>query len=571
MKKILYIPILLIIVISSCNKFFDVEPENVLTDEKAHRNKYDADAIVKGIYGKLLYLAPQYVILNELRADLMDITENADQYLRDINYHDVKPGNPYTSSKLFYSLINDCNDALYNFTKMYNELKINRNVYVQHFSNIGALRSWLYLQLAIHYGKVPYITFPVTNVSDLNKLDSLNVPVLPLDVMIDTLINFVEKLPYKDLYTLSSMTLYIDGYNPRLMYIDKDFLLGDLYLWKGNYTKAATCYKRIMERSTNVNIYDSYKIPYAGDPYNLDKYNSGYVRYYSQDVNSVLNHWPLMFSEFQTTNYYGEWIWVLYFDDIYPPQNLFLDYFSNVAGSYVFKPSKVAIDNWNSQIQQNNFPGDFRGEGGSYQVIYGKPVITKYIANYSSDNPFDRSGKWFLKRAGELHIRFAEAANRDGKHKLAYALINYGIRYTFDDNSTEQNRIDKTNLQRTLDPPPYDFDGRMTSGTQLPLNYRGTYHRNNGIRNRVYMRRLDVPSNVDSLMFLEDKIIDEAALELAYEGQRWGDLLRIAMRRNDPSFLAEKIYQKLLKSGYAKADEVREKLMNKNNWFLPLK
>lgn len=566
MKKLLYISIIILIVFYSCDKFFDVEPETVLTEEKAHRNKYDADAIVKGIYGKLLYLAPQYVILNELRADLMDITENADHYLREVNFHNVKPGNPYTNPKLFFSLINDCNDALYSFNKMYKELKINRDVYIQHYSNIGALRSWLYLQLAIHYGKVPYITFPITNVSDLSKIDSINVPVLSLDVMIDTLINFVEKLPYKDLYTLSSMTLYIDGYNPRLMYIDKDFLLGDLYLWKGYYTKAAACYKKIMERNTNVNIYDSYKIPYAGDPYNLDKYNSGYVRYFYQDVNSALNHWPWMFSEFQTTNYYGEWIWVLYFDDVYPPQNLFLEYFSNIAGNYVFKPSEVAIENWNEQIQSNGFPGDFRGEGGSYQIINGQKVITKYIANYSKDNPFDKSGKWFLKRAGELHIRFAEAANRDGKYKLAYSLINNGIRSNYDGPGD-----DKTNLQRTLDPPPYDFDARMTTGTQLPLNYRGLYHRNTGIRGRVYLRNFQVPNGEDSLIYIENKIIEEASLELAYEGQRWGDLVRIALRRNDPSFLADKIYQKLLKSGYPGAAEVREKLLNKENWFLPLK
>ena len=40
-------------------------------------------------------------------------------------------------------------------------------------------------------------------------------------------------------------------------------------------------------------------------------------------------------------------------------------------------------------------------------------------------------------------------------------------------------------------------------------------------------------------------IINEDALELAYEGERWPDLLRIAIRRNDPSFIADKIYDKL--------------------------
>jgi hypothetical protein len=70
---------------------------------------------------------------------------------------------------------------------------------------------------------------------------------------------------------------------------------------------------------------------------------------------------------------------------------------------------------------------------------------------------------------------------------------------------------------------------------------------------------------------MENAIIDEAGLELAYEGQRWGDLERIALRRNDPSFLANKIYQKLLRDGNPNASTVQAKLMNPANWYLPFK
>ena len=37
-------------------------------------------------------------------------------------------------------------------------------------------------------------------------------------------------------------------------------------------------------------------------------------------------------------------------------------------------------------------------------------------------------------------------------------------------------------------------------------------------------------------------LMDEGALELAFEGQRFSDLMRVALRRNDPSYLAEKVY-----------------------------
>ena len=71
---------------------------------------------------------------------------------------------------------------------------------------------------------------------------------------------------------------------------------------------------------------------------------------------------------------------------------------------------------------------------------------------------------------------------------------------------------------------------------------------------------------------IEDMIITEDALELAFEGERWPDLLRVAIRRNDPSFIADKIYNKLLKSGLSAgaASQARAKLLSKN-WFLPFK
>ncbi|HRN49200.1 MAG TPA: hypothetical protein PKW69_14300, partial [Niabella sp.] len=76
--------------------------------------------------------------------------------------------------------------------------------------------------------------------------------------------------------------------------------------------------------------------------------------------------------------------------------------------------------------------------------------------------------------------------------------------------------------------------------------------------------------DVDPIV-LEDKIIEEASAELAFEGERWSDLTRIARRRNDNAFLADKVYEKLLKAGNPKASAVRAKLMNRENWYLPFK
>jgi hypothetical protein len=71
-------------------------------------------------------------------------------------------------------------------------------------------------------------------------------------------------------------------------------------------------------------------------------------------------------------------------------------------------------------------------------------------------------------------------------------------------------------------------------------------------------------SKQDSILYVEDKIVEELALETAFEGSRFQDLMRIAMRRNDPAFLANKIAAK--HTGNVEA--IRSKLMDQNNWYL---
>lgn len=553
-------------VFTACEDFLDVKPRNVVPVENYYRNVYDADAAVRGIYGKLVNLADKYVVLNELRADLMDVTNNADHYLREINLHEATTENPYANPQQFFSLINDCNDALLNFNIMLKNLKISKEAYNQRYSDIATVRSWLYLQMVIQYGNVPYITVPIDRVEDLQMLKDSIFPVLTIEEMVDSLVSCMEKLPYHGLYTDETMNTTIEGFNTKIMFIDKEYFLGELYLWQGDYLNSATQFKRVMERNTGQTNFMSYKI--SGDFYTNDYYNSRYVRYYENDINSIVNNWPKMFTDLQNYNYYCEWIWVMYYSGNYAPENPFINLFNINGGSYLLKPSQLAIENWNNQIQKNGFSGDLRGQNSSYIMDGEQPVITKYTASYKpATAQFDRSGKWFLWRAASLHLRFSEAANRDGHSKVAYALLNYGINTTY----AKPLATDFFSQNQTLLPFPYDFDGRQTSITQNPPSVRGLYYRNLGIRGRIFSQAIVYPGGVDSMLYTEDKILDESALEVAFEGERWGDLVRVAIRRNDPSILADRIYNKLKLAGYPEAEAVRSKLMVRENWFIPIK
>lgn len=552
--------------LGSCTKVFDVEPKDAVDQSQMYRNVYDADAAVLGIYGKVLNLAKQYMLFNELRGDLMDVTRNADPYLKEISEHNETAGNPYINPQPFYEVILNCNDVLANFQKMLKESKFKQEEFNQRYSDIGTLRSWLYLQLGIHYGKIPYVTSPLAQVSDLH--DATKFPMIELTPLIDSLVAFTEALPYRDDYPAgSTLQTVVDGYQTQKFFINKNLFLGDLYLWDGQYDKAADRYKTLMESGTGQGelYYNLYRVAFFSEN------DITYGR--SNDATSLTYTpgWRYLFERGQDSYFNYEWIWVLPFDKNFAPQNPFIDLFSNVGGSYLVRPSQAAMDLWNSQTQNNNIPYDARGVF-TYRFINGEPVIMKYLYNYLGSNNLplnllSKQGKWFLARAATLHLHYAEAANRAGKSKVAYAIVNNGIKNTYDPTPGAGRGRDVTNIQQTFLPWPYDFDAR--EGDMPP--YRSTWYRNLGIRARANLPNVTLAS-ADSVTEVENMIVREDALELAYEGDRWPDLLRVAIRRNDPSFLADKIYDKLIKSGIsaAAAGQARTKLLNRD-WFIPFK
>ncbi|MCX6335088.1 MAG: RagB/SusD family nutrient uptake outer membrane protein [Bacteroidia bacterium] len=568
----------------SCTDMFDIMPKSAISSEQMYRNVYDADAAVIGIYGKFLNILDRYIILNELRADMADVTANADQYLVQLSTHSVTEDNPYADPKPWYEVILNCNDALKNFEIMREEHKLDESQYQQRFSDVMALRCWLYLQMGIQYGSIPYVTDPIENISDLDNETLF--PKTGFTDLLNILITEMESLPYKIPYPAGSTLLTtIDTYNTEKIFINKNTLLGDLYLWRGDWTSAATTYREVHRIG---------QLPYTTPLPVGEQYYEYYMLAYTANLGG--NYWINIFSQpfgERYSNY--EIMWNIPFDKNFSPKNPFIDLFKT-SGSYKIKPSDLAINKWNSQYRNDNgllpgTPGDRRGINFSYKLVGGQPEINKFTYNYNPALPFETNSKIVLYRAATMFLRYAEAANHDGRHRIAYSFLNDGITASFDNNPGAGNSRDNTNNQQTYNEltrawevPPYYFDARCGDYPQ----YRNGWYRNIGVRSRVSTMNVRVDSTLyfnltviprtytnepGLVTALENLIIEEASLETAFEGNRWGDLLRIALRRQttEPNFLANKIGAKFDAAGSPDAGAIKARLADPANWYLPFK
>jgi len=534
----------LLMPLASCDRLLSVETDRFLSSDKnLLTSPNDTVFSILGILSKMQKLADRNVLTGELRADLMDVTVNSSNEIRDLNNFTIDTiTSPFSDVRDYYAVINNCN---YFISKADTMVTVRgERVYKKEIYAAKAIRAWTYLQLGLNFGEATYYSDPVLSVNDLEK----NYPLLPYPQLIDSLIQDVEDM---DPLHNTAMPDYgvINGVWSKLLFIDPLFVLGDLYLWKasqtGNkadYESAALYYAKLIEKNWNI-VYRGLAVVWQDATFTY--LSDSWYPYLSSTQSSgmeLMSLMKLVASPFDGT----------------PSKLGSMCKNFELCGSTAYQ--KISDD----QIYC------FKESTGTIKYTTGdlraRRLFTKTITNsYLNEsqmliNKYDEN-VMLIYRAALLNLRYAEAVNRAGKPNLAFAVLKYGL------NPSTLALIPAGEIS---DHKPY-----VTVFNNPILVYQGiTYTmgvHSRGSGSSEYNAQYIIPdsaalqaASTDSIGFVEEKICDELALETAFEGNRFQDLIRMSDHRKDPTFLAKRVAAKH-PDNY---DYYLNLLSNRTNWFI---
>lgn len=611
MKKYLIIFILLLVpfmFFNSCKDFLNPEQEINITKDKLFDDWYEYRAVAMGMYGLQQRLVEQLIVLGELRGDLLTITENADADLVEIYNFNPSRDNKYVSPTNFFKLIAATNNLI-RVLQMERPEVTDPKSPITNFDRLYGealcMRAWAYFNAVRIYGKIPfiheslttieeteaYLNSPGTYIDEVSIIfgrngynnDTIREKPIELEKMyfdeklvIDYFTNELEKkvkaVGVNHYMDNNDISWEVSIWNTHAM----NTLLGIMYLTDGNLAKAAMYFEKITLLSSE----------------NLR---------YQLDRSFAFDSWRNIFGEIDSR----EHIYTLWFNKNNFQQNQFQSLFETRAPHrYMLKPTRQAVmywetiwDNytmstnntepWKSRLTFRGMPGDFyRGYGVSYvytrdgvpihpglirSMLYLKgesdlrtaAIITEnadtVVWKYSwNKNVYDMDANFIVYRAAGVHLWLAEVYTY-------WTFVRNNVLMTFTSNAV--NMVNNGSNYSAS-------SNRQQLGVRGRVGFGGA---NDGIRigNINYIHEpftneiigyIDVTGKFLKLQeILEDKIMEERARELAFEGERFYDLVRVAKRRNDPSWLAEKVAKKYPSD---RRDAIYNHLLDENNWYI---
>ena len=569
--------------LTSCSDFFEQDSTYIIDAEKDHlNNATDTIYSLTGILNNVQAIADRTILLGEARGDLMTVTDATPADLRAVANFTIGDDNMYNNPLDYYAIINNCN---YFIAKADIELKNNRNQFIfkKEYAEVKAIRAWTYLQLVTTYGRVPFVTEPIMTKEESER----SYPMYDIKQVCNY---FINEDNLQDLVD-DEMPDYgiIKSLPSKNFLFPVRLVLADLYLWAENYYEAAKYYHDfIINRNGKSGIYPTTTYSVRWLDTDWDGYNYSWESYTFRSsveestasdnelitmipMDSIPSegHYSQLRNIFNSTNQNDYKVSLV-------PSNKII----NLSESQVYCYNDQGNVTYATTTKVKEMTGDLRlsqaweteknvskSTGGTYDYQYIYKYQTKHVHVY---------------RRTLVYLRLAEALNRAGYPRYAFQILSSGVNTeVLQDSIIPHYRADSLKIMEDFNFPgtrlssissAYVANSSPYRDGNFEVNTIGIHSRGSGFTpaNEYYQMPYNpnITDPAEQLAWQQDKveemIIDEEALEFAFEGYRFYDLLRVALRRNDPAWLEKKIQGR---NGTAPSG-VSVDLKDQNNWFL---
>lgn len=591
---------------SSCSDMFDTESDRLVYDP-ALDNKVDSMFYTLGALKGVQQAIDQYVLTNEMRGDLVTATDDASDDLHNLAAFRTTASTRYDSAYVYYRIINNCNYyiAHRDTTLITSGRYVTKNEYVEAF----AIRAWAYLQLAKTYGDVPFYTEPLTNIASIEAVEQM--PRKSLREISDLLL--ADMLKYSGTPVPSS-TKTIDagttnaGSSKTVIYskmmIPIDLVIGDLYLETNRYPEAAKYYATyLLNNQYVVNNYTTSAFNYPDMnalPKELRQMGTSNTHTSVSGENVTTSSWSQIFSTsspMDIITYVPMATNKLRGTTTELPTLFGYNYYMSSDGeSYNKNVSLVPSEAYSALCNaQDYYYATGTGQNSGTWEYFSAQIgdMRRYTVNtsikYGTDPAFNVMTKYMganipLYRGSMVYLRFAEAINRSGYPDVAFAVLKDGL-----SSDRLENSLYLTEKGRQLLTETYPFlayitryagntgihshGSGYTSGSKTGYQFATEVGKKiDALRNNPALNiTVGQDAEADTINAVEDLICDEMALELAFEGSRFGDLCRIARHKNESNPYEPGTFgSKWLANKLAFKNPAVD-LTDPNNWYMPFK